>query len=96
MAITCISKVPYYNMSQVTEKPVFQVSDHVRHKAGCTNAEDGKRLEILDLDKQRIVPCSENKGTDQLHGNRAADLRFCFHICKKLHSYLHGTIWSWL
>ena len=31
--------------------------------------------------------CSENKGADQLCGyrkaNREADLRLCFHICKK-------------
>ena len=28
-------------------------------------------------------PCSENKGADQLHGYREADLRLCFRICKK-------------
>ena len=28
-------------------------------------------------------PCSENKGADQLRGNREADLRLCFRICKK-------------
>ena len=27
--------------------------------------------------------CSDNKGADQLHGYREADLRLCFHICKK-------------
>ena len=27
--------------------------------------------------------CSENKGADQLHGYREADLRLCFCICKK-------------
>ena len=27
--------------------------------------------------------CSENKGADQLHGHRKADLRLCFRICKK-------------
>ena len=27
--------------------------------------------------------CSENKDADQLHSYRAADLRLCFHICKK-------------
>ena len=27
--------------------------------------------------------CSENKGTDQLHGHREADLRLCFRIGKK-------------
>ena len=28
-------------------------------------------------------PCSENKGADQLHGHREANLRLCFRICKK-------------
>ena len=28
--------------------------------------------------------CSENKGADQLHGFREADLRLCFRICKML------------
>ena len=27
--------------------------------------------------------CSENKGADQLHDYREADLRLCFRICKK-------------
>ena len=27
--------------------------------------------------------CSENKGADQLRGNREADLHLCFRICKK-------------
>ena len=27
-------------------------------------------------------PCSENKGADQLHGYREADLRLCFRVCK--------------
>ena len=30
---------------------------------------------------------SENKGADQLRGHRAADLRFCFCICKKQGSH---------
>ena len=30
-----------------------------------------------------MYPCSENKGADQLCGNREADLRLCFRICIK-------------
>ena len=30
-----------------------------------------------------MLPCSENKGADQLHGYCEADLRLCFRICKK-------------
>ena len=37
-------------------------------------------------------PCSENKGADQLHGYREADLRLCFRICKKPVFSLHGSI----
>ena len=28
--------------------------------------------------------CSENKGADQLRGNREADLHLCFRICQRL------------
>ena len=32
------------------QKPVSGVSDQIRHKPGCTATEDGKRLEISDLE----------------------------------------------
>ena len=65
-------------------KPVFGVSDQVRHKPGCSTTEDGSRLIISDLGSRGIVElCSENKGADQLHGYRAADLRLCFGIYAK-------------
>ena len=35
-----------YEMSLVVRKPVFGVSDQVRHKAGCTATEDGQMLDI--------------------------------------------------
>ena len=34
-------------------KPVFGVSDQVRHKPGCTAIEDGLRLEISNLENRR-------------------------------------------
>ena len=37
-------------------------------------------------------PCSENKGADQLHGYREADLRLCFRICKLLVFSCTGSI----
>ena len=67
-------------MSRVTRKPVFGVSNQVRHKSGCTATEDGfwiKEVEGL------YYLCSKKKGADQLHGYRTADLPLCFHICKK-------------
>ena len=37
------------------EKTNILVSDLVRHKPGCTTTEDGKRLEISDLESRGIV-----------------------------------------
>ena len=43
------------DLSLVVRKPVFGVSDQVRHKLGCTTTEDGWTLEILDLGSRGIV-----------------------------------------
>ena len=71
-------------------KPVFGVSDQVRHKAGCTAIKDGEMLEISDLGSQGIVyyTCSENKGADQLRGNTARLICvFVFAKAKSLFSH---------
>ena len=60
------------------------VSEQVRHRSGCTVTEAGWKLEISDLKEEVYFPCSENKGADQLRGNREADLRLCFRICRLL------------
>ena len=39
--------VPLGQLSLVVRKPVFGVSDLVRHKPGCAATEDDWRLEIL-------------------------------------------------
>ena len=44
-------------MSLVVRKPVFGVSDLVRHKPGCAVIEDGLRLEISDL-RRRGIHCT--------------------------------------
>ena len=82
-----------YNMSHVARKLAFGVSDQVQHKPGYAASEDRRRLDISDLEGRGIALCSENKGTDQLHGYCevadqlqgycAADLRLCFCIFKK-------------
>ena len=79
------------DMSLVVRKPVFGVSDQVRHKPGCTATQDGMRLEIPDLGSGGIVLCSENKDADQLRGYREADLRLCFRIRKKPVFTRHGS-----
>ena len=43
----------------------------------------GLKFRIKEV-KGLNYPCSENKGADQFHGYREADLRLCFCICKKL------------
>ena len=54
-------------MSLVVRKPVFGVSDQVRHKPGCTAKEDGYGLKISDLESRGIVLSKyRNKGADQL------------------------------
>ena len=45
-------------------KPVFWVSDQVRHKPGCTTTEDGKRLVILDLGRRGIALFMQRKQRD--------------------------------
>ena len=47
----------------------------------------------MDLEGEVLYyPSSENKGADQLLGNREADLRLCFHICKMLVSHDCGSL----
>ena len=78
--IYCGSYSHHFNMSLVVRKPVFGVSDQVRHKPGCT----ARGLEFWIYEGEGLYyPCSENKGADQLHSYREADLRLCFRICKK-------------
>ena len=70
-------------MSLVQRKPVFGVSDQVRHKAvQLQKMARGLKVWILEVVGLYYL-CSENKGADQLRGYSTADLRLCFHICKK-------------
>ena len=42
----------------------------------------GLKFHIKEVEGLNYL-CGENKGADQLCGYREADLRLCFHICKK-------------
>ena len=68
-------------MSRVVRKTVFAVSDLVRHKPGCavTVLARGLKFSILEVGGL-CYWCSENKGADQIHCYREADLRSCFSI----------------
>ena len=63
------------------EKTNALVFDSVRHKPGCAATDDGKWLQISEVEGLCHL-CIENKGADQLRGFREADLRLCFRICQ--------------
>ena len=65
-------------------KPTFWFQNWSDTNQAVHATEDGYRLEISDLESRGILLCSKNKGADQLRGNREADLRLCFRICKML------------
>ena len=48
-------------MSLIVRKPVFRISDQVRHKFGCAATENSKRLKILDLESREIVLSMKRK-----------------------------------
>ena len=43
------------HLNNVLRKPTIRVSDHVRHKLGCTATGNGLRLEITDLGRRGIA-----------------------------------------
>ena len=76
-------------------KPVFVVSDQVRHKPGCAAKKIARGLTFRIKEEEGLYyPCSENKGTDQLCGYRTADLRLCFRICKSRFSHDAAQIFA--
>ena len=67
------------NLSAIVRKPIFKVSDQVRHKRAVQlQKQYGWRFEISDL----YCLSRANKGADQLHGYHASDVRLCFHMQK--------------
>ena len=74
-------------------KPVFGVSDQVRHKPGCTATEDGWRLEISILKVEGLYfLCGENKGADQLAVTAQLICVFVFAYAKSLFSHKEAHI----
>ena len=72
-------------MSLVVRKPVFRVSDQVRHNQAVRQQKMARSLKFrIKKVEGLFYLCSENKGDDQLRGYREADLRLCFRICKKM------------
>ena len=65
-------------------KLVFGVSDQDDTNRAVQPQKMASGLKFRIKVKERLYyPYSENKGADQLRSYCAADLRLCFHICKK-------------
>ena len=82
-SLLALDKNRYSYMSRVVRKPVFGVSDQVRHKPAVQSQKmaRGLKFRIYELDGLYYL-CSENKSADQLRGYREADLHLCFRICE--------------
>ena len=52
----------------------------VTNRSGTNQGVQSQRQVRSLKDKEFYYPCSVNKGADQLHGDREADLCRCFHI----------------
>ena len=65
-------------------KPVFGFSTRSDTNRAVQPHKMASGLEIwIEEVGGLYYPCSENKGADQVRGDREADLRLCFRICKK-------------
>ena len=67
-------------MSHVATKPVFRVSDQVRHKAGCIATEDSQRLKISDLESRDVA---KTKALISCAVTAQLICALCFRTCKK-------------
>ena len=73
-----------YYLSLVVGKQVFGVSDQSDTNRSVHTQKMTRGLKFRMQEVELLYyRCSENKGPDQLHAYREADLRLCFRICKK-------------
>ena len=80
------SLIPYINhLSRVMRKPTFWFPTRydTNQAVQLQQIDRGLKFWIKKVEGLYYL-CSENKGADQLHGYREADLRLCFRICKML------------
>ena len=72
-------------MSLVVRKPVFGVSDQADINWTVQPQKMSRGMKFWILEEEGLYYlCSKNKGMiSQLRGNREADLRLCFGICKE-------------
>ena len=80
-------------MSLFVRKPVFGVSDQVRHKLGCTATENDQRLEISNFGSRGIsISVCENKDADQLRGYPKLIFVFVFAYANTWFSHVAAQI----
>ena len=72
------------NLSLLVRKPVFGCPTRSDTNRAVQSQKMARGLKLCIKEEEELYYlCSENKGADQLHGYREADLRLCFRICKK-------------
>ena len=70
------------SMSHITRKPVWGFRPSLIQPVQPRKVARGLKFLIEEEEGLQYL-CSENKGADQLHGYRAADLHHCLRIRKK-------------
>ena len=85
------------DMSGVMRKPTFwfRTMSDTNQAVQLQKMARGLKFWILKLEAL-CYQCSENKGADELHGYREADLRLCFRIWKKPVFSWRGSYISYL
>ena len=72
-------------MSRVMRKPTFWFPSRSDTNQGVQAQKMARGLKFgIKVVEGLYYPYSESKGADQLCGDREADLRLCFRICKTL------------
>ena len=73
-----------HDISHINRKSVFRFSNQADTNRAVKpwKMARGFKFKIYEVEGF-YYRCSENKGADQLHGLREADLRLSFRICKK-------------
>ena len=74
-----------YNMSRLVGKPTMWFPNRSDTNLPVQALKRARSLKFqIKVEEELYYPSSENKGADQLRGDREADLRLCFHLCRLL------------
>ena len=74
-----------YYLSRLVGKPTMWFPNRFDTNRPVQAQKRARSLKFRILVEEELnYPSSENKGADQLPGNREADVRFCFRLCRLL------------